>query len=176
VIEVATELADRGGYDAVVMKDVADRSGVALATLYRWFASKDHLLAEVLLRWMGDIAATFEASPPRGRTASARVAELLRRIVDVVAERPHRLHAVTSALLSSDAGVVASQDDFHQAAEGLLAIAIGSSPIVERATTIETLEHVLFSSLVHLARNREDAATTSERFVRIARHVVLSES
>src|SRR6185437_14664440 len=39
VVAAATELAETGGYDAVVMKEVADRSGVALATIYRWFAS-----------------------------------------------------------------------------------------------------------------------------------------
>ena len=41
------------------MKAVADRSGVALATIYRWFASKDHLLTEVLLVWgteLSDVA------------------------------------------------------------------------------------------------------------------------
>ena len=55
ILAVARELAAAGGYDAVVMRDVAERSGVALGTLYRYFASKDHLLAEVLVAWGGQL-------------------------------------------------------------------------------------------------------------------------
>ena len=39
------------GADAVQMRDVAGRSGVALATVYRYFSSKEHLLAAALEDW-----------------------------------------------------------------------------------------------------------------------------
>ena len=45
VVRAALELAAEGGYDAVQMRDVASRSEVALGTIYRYFSSKDHLLA-----------------------------------------------------------------------------------------------------------------------------------
>ena len=35
----------------IQMKEIADRSGVALGTVYRYFSSKDHLLAAALLQW-----------------------------------------------------------------------------------------------------------------------------
>ena len=59
VIEAARALARGGGYAAVTMQGVAERSGVGRATLYRYFASKDHLLAEVVLAW-GAVRAAFE--------------------------------------------------------------------------------------------------------------------
>src|SRR3954471_12102723 len=65
VVAAATELAEAGGYDAVVMKEVADRSGVALATIYRWFASKDALLTEVLLVWGTSLSKSLAEDPPR---------------------------------------------------------------------------------------------------------------
>ena len=45
VLEAAMDLAGEGGYDAVQMRDVAARAQVALGTIYRYFSSKDHLLA-----------------------------------------------------------------------------------------------------------------------------------
>ena len=51
VIEAAMALASEGGYDAVQMRDVAERADVALGTIYRYFASKDQLLAAALVEW-----------------------------------------------------------------------------------------------------------------------------
>ena len=48
VIAAAVDLASEGGYDAVQMRDVATTAGVALGTIYRYFSSKDHLLAETM--------------------------------------------------------------------------------------------------------------------------------
>ena len=48
VLAAAIQLAREGGYDAVQMREVAERAGVALGTLYRYFPSKVHLLATAL--------------------------------------------------------------------------------------------------------------------------------
>ena len=50
VEEVIGLIADVGA-DAVQMRDVAQRSGVALATVYRYFSSKENLLAAALEDW-----------------------------------------------------------------------------------------------------------------------------
>ena len=42
------ELAAEGGYDAVQMREVAERADVALGTLYRYFPSKVHLLVAAM--------------------------------------------------------------------------------------------------------------------------------
>ena len=52
VIEAALTLGSDGGYDAVQMRDVATKAGVALGTIYRYFSSKDHLLAEFLVLFL----------------------------------------------------------------------------------------------------------------------------
>jgi AcrR family transcriptional regulator len=51
VIEAVIDLIGEVGADAVQMRDVAKRSGVALATVYRYFNSKDYLLAAALEDW-----------------------------------------------------------------------------------------------------------------------------
>ena len=88
VVEVATVLATEGGYDAVVMKDVAEQSGVALATLYRWFASKDHLLCEVLLEWGARVEANLRAEPPSEAAGAERILDFVRRLTETVAAFP----------------------------------------------------------------------------------------
>jgi len=51
IIEVVIDLIADVGADAVQMRDVAQRSGVALATMYRYFSSKENLLAAALEDW-----------------------------------------------------------------------------------------------------------------------------
>jgi AcrR family transcriptional regulator len=51
IIEAVIDLIADVGAEAVQMRDVAQRSGVALATVYRYFSSKDHLLAAALEDW-----------------------------------------------------------------------------------------------------------------------------
>lgn len=51
LLQAVMELALERGVDNVQMKLVAERSGVALGTTYRYFASKEHLLASALVEW-----------------------------------------------------------------------------------------------------------------------------
>lgn len=174
VLEVAAELAEAGGYEAVAMKDVAERSGVALATLYRWFSSKDHLLTEVLLGWMAELGGQLAASPPVEADPADRVAAVMRLIADTVASRPRLAAAVAQALLSFDAGVWDSEHDFHSAMAGWIDVAIGTGSVVDRAAVIEVLEHVCFSSLISIARGRDTPAAMGERLALTARLLLRS--
>src|SRR6202011_4193883 len=77
VLDAAMNLAAEGGYDAVQMRDVATRAQVALGTIYRYFTSKDHLLAACQLELWRAMAGRFERRPPAGGTPADRVVELL---------------------------------------------------------------------------------------------------
>jgi AcrR family transcriptional regulator len=90
------------GYDGFTVRNAASRAGVAPATAYTYFASKDHLIAEVFWR-------RLDALPePRvnGRRApAARAAEALREIAGAVAAEPELAAAGTTAILASDPDV-----------------------------------------------------------------------
>jgi TetR/AcrR family transcriptional regulator, cholesterol catabolism regulator len=62
IIEAVIDLIADVGADAVQMRDVAQRSGVALATVYRYFNSKDHLLAAALEDWQKRLTRRILAS------------------------------------------------------------------------------------------------------------------
>lgn len=89
------------GHDALTIRGVAARAGVSPATAYTYFASKNHLFAELFWRFLHD----DEAGQPRGRTPEARVRGVTRAMGERLAERPHLAAAVTPALLSSDPDV-----------------------------------------------------------------------
>jgi AcrR family transcriptional regulator len=57
ILASAVELADSGGYDAVQMRAVAESSGVALATIYRYFGSRNYLAFVMTSRWFARVVA-----------------------------------------------------------------------------------------------------------------------
>src|SRR4051812_33684188 len=154
VIEVASALAEQGGYDAVAMKDVAEQSGVALATLYRWFASKDHLLGEVLLEWGARVAGDLRANPPDAPSGPERIIEFVRRLSAIVGTYPQLVGAVTSAMLSLDPNVLEHQDDFHEMVVDWIDTALGELDVPQRDTVIEVLEAVCFAAIIDLVSGR----------------------
>src|SRR5271166_2572665 len=79
VVDAAMALGLNGGYEAVQMRDVAARADVAMGTVYRYFTSKDHLLAAALVHWVELLDARLSQMPARGDTAAARVVDVLDR-------------------------------------------------------------------------------------------------
>ena len=98
LVEAATAEARERGYDGLTVRSVARRAGVAPATAYTYFASKDHLLAEVLWR-------RLEALPRPDTTAGAdtttRLVAELRVMGLFMADDPTVAAACTTALLRS---------------------------------------------------------------------------
>ena len=64
VIDAAMALGLEGGYEAVQMRDVAARADVAMGTVYRYFTSKDHLLAATLVHWVEMLDTRMVQHPP----------------------------------------------------------------------------------------------------------------
>lgn len=96
----ADELREEGP-EAVTVRTVAGRAGVSPATAYTYFASRNHLFAElfwrkVLLEHPAEIS---------GDTPLARVQSVTRQLSEVLAESPHLAAAANLALLGTDPDV-----------------------------------------------------------------------
>jgi AcrR family transcriptional regulator len=172
VVEVATVLATEGGYDAVVMKDVAEQSGVALATLYRWFASKDHLLCEVLLEWGARVEADLRAEPPAEVDGARRILDFVHRLTEAVAAFPRLAAAVTRAVVSFDPNVLEHQDDFDALVGRWIDLALGDLDVPNRDSVIEVLEAVCFANLIGLVGGRTTLTDFGNRLERAAQAVL----
>ena len=149
VLRSALELGSTGGYDAVQMRDVATTAGVALGTIYRYFSSKDHLLAAAMVEWVHDLERRVGQRPPKGDTVADRVVDVLRRATRAMEREPKLSEAVVTALLSPDRGAAACQEDVAASMVRILAHALGDDidPAFGAEVT-RTLGHVWFAALI----------------------------
>jgi TetR/AcrR family transcriptional regulator, cholesterol catabolism regulator len=79
VLATASAILSAGGEEALQMKDLAQRADVSLATLYRYFPSKDHVLLAISLANYQAAARKVLQEVPRGDTARERVTRHLLR-------------------------------------------------------------------------------------------------
>jgi TetR/AcrR family transcriptional regulator, cholesterol catabolism regulator len=79
ILESATAILAAGGEDALQMKELAQRADVSLATLYRYFPAKDHVLLAITLSRYERALARVRQEPARPGSIRERVtAHLLR--------------------------------------------------------------------------------------------------
>ena len=116
IVEEVIDLIADVGAEAVQMRDVAQRSGVALGTMYRYFSSKDHLLAAALEDWqkrltkriMAGANGTADADPLLG------VLDYLRRALRAFHRNPAMTALMFTMMTSADAAARATLDQMNR--------------------------------------------------------------
>src|ERR1700749_4189401 len=73
MLQVATSMLASGGEDALQMKDLAERAVVSLATLYRYFPSKDPLLLAISQARYENALRRVRNESPHGATVQERI-------------------------------------------------------------------------------------------------------
>lgn len=173
VLDAALELGRAGGYDAVQMRDVASTAGVALGTIYRYFSSKDHLLAAALVAWVEDLERKVALRPPVGDTTTDRVLSVLKRAHRAMEREPRLSEAVVTALVSADPGSAESQHQMTLIMTRTIALGLGDDldPAV-RDDMARILGHVWFSSLVGWVLGWSNIGHVSDE-IELASHLML---
>lgn len=175
VIRAALELGATGGYDAVQMRDVATSAGVALGTIYRYFSSKDHLLAAAMVEWTLDLERRVGQRPPKGDTTTERVSDVLRRATRAMEKEPKLSEAVVTALLSPDRGAAACQEDVSASMTRIMSLALGDDFDPEfKLQATRTLGHVWFSALIGWVNGWSGMEKVADE-LDIATHLVLDQ-
>jgi AcrR family transcriptional regulator len=72
----AIELFAKSGFDEITVDEIAEAAGVSRRSFFRYFASKDDLLAQSTLNFGATLVAAIESAPPHSSPV-----ELLRRAV-----------------------------------------------------------------------------------------------
>lgn len=163
VLDAAMELAAEGGYDAVQMRDIATRAQVALGTIYRYFSSKDHLLAACQVELWRAQADRLEAKPPEGAHASDRVIAVLGRSMRGALTEPKRTAALVTASASPDPAVRECQAEMMAIMDGVLQRAMDDVDEERREAVSVTLRQVWFAWLLGWVNGWNDAATVSRQ-------------
>ena len=171
--DAARTLASEGGYAAVTMRAVAQRAGVGPATVYRYFSSKDHLIADVHAQRSFDVLADLAARPPRHKRPADRVAAVFHRLLAAAAEDPELAAAGVAAINSADPAASSPEFWSRNIMLRYMQIALGDEEVGDREALGELLGHVFFSLMCALSTGRMSLAQASaamDRAIAIALH------
>ena len=148
LVEAAAEEARARGYEKMTVRSVARRAGLSPATAYTYFASKDHMLAEVLWRRFG----ALPADDGVGTTPVQRVNGVLRVLGLFMADDPELAAACTAAMLGRGPDVRALRVRFGTELHSRLAAALGSDadPTVLLGLDLAYSGAMLWAGMGHL--------------------------
>jgi TetR/AcrR family transcriptional regulator, cholesterol catabolism regulator len=156
ILDAATELATEGGWDAVQMREVAERAEVALGTLYRYFPSKVHLLVSVLGRTFTELheSARLEAADGTPRERVYRVVAVMTRFL----ARHRRLSgAMVRALMTADSEAARDVEAVGDLLVGFIASAThapGEAPTEHDTLVAHVIGKVWLTDVVTLLSGR----------------------
>ena len=170
VIDAAFELGAERGYEAVQMREVSASANVSLATIYRYFSSKDHLLAAAMTEWTAKLQGRLAQSPPRGDTAADQLVDVLGRACRAMARQPKLTAALVRALSSADPGVQECAEQVQAQIASMAAGILADLDPAVREDILAVLGHVWYSTLVAWSNGRIDfdqVMAELERAVRV---------
>jgi AcrR family transcriptional regulator len=154
VIEAAMALAEEGGYEAVQMRDVAARADVALGTVYRYFSSKDQMLAAAFAEWAAELEGRLRRRPLQGTTRAARVIDFLHRATRNLERRPKLAAALVTSVAAPEPTAAEDQRRMASWMTRILAEALDGLPTDEQQGIREVLGHVWYSLLLAWVNDR----------------------
>ena len=143
LVVAAVEELREVGYDALTVRNVARRAGVAPATAYNYFTSREHLVTEVFWRRLDALP---ESPLDRRRSPRARVEATMTDLALLVADEPELAAGCTVAMLSNDPDVGMLRDRIGAEMRRRLSAALGDG---HDPDVLRTLEFLISGALAH---------------------------
>lgn len=178
VLTAAHEELRAVGYDALTIRTVAARAGVAPATAYTYFGSKNHLVAELFARRMSDhmdrhmAEQPFPGEPSGTADAVERVIALVREVTGFLAAEPEIASAVTPALLGSDPDVRHLRLRIGGGWAEWFAAALGSETTAAQPDLLDALMLMLSGGLLQSGMGLMTYPQLGERLTRAVRVIM----
>lgn len=173
ILDATIEIASEGGYDAVQMREVAQRADVALGTLYRYFPSKVHLLVSALSGQFEKAQSALDSRPVHGGTRADRVIQVLKRITRGMQGDPYLTEALTRAFMFADKSVASEIHVVGMQLTDMLTKAMrgkegtgskdaAGEPTAEENTVARVISDIWLASLVAWVTGRLGAPQVAE--------------
>ena len=147
IVRAAITLLEHGEYDEIQMRDVAQEAGVALATVYRYFTSKEHLYAAALLEWADDFPVREQSKRSGSRSDEAQLRALMRRAVRAFERYPQMMRVEIVIESSPDPNARALFDQFAARNVDALTSSLSSTDPDTAAAIVATVNSVLATRL-----------------------------
>lgn len=164
MIAVATRLASVGGYEAVQMRAVARQTPVAMATLYRHFPSKVHLLVSAMEAELTRAQDRIDRVILRGNSSYERVMLVVGALTRTMQRDARLTEAMTRALMFADAGAADEVDAVRALIDEMFArAATFGDPNPGQLAIGRVIGDVWLTNTVAWATQRLTAAEVSDR-------------
>lgn len=154
------------GYGGLTVRNVARVAGVAPATAYTYFASREHLVTEVFWR---RLEALPETDLGRRRSALTRVSAVMGDMALLVADEPELAAACTAAMLATDPDVKLLRDRIGLEWRRRLVSALGEDVDPQ---VLATLEFVISGALLRAGMGHMTYRELPEHLTRAAEQVL----
>ena len=170
ILDATLALASKGGYDAVQMREVAERADVALGTLYRYFPSKIHLLVSGLIREFERTREKLNKRPAPGDTPADRIIYVLNKVTKNMQREPLLTEAITRAFMFADPSAAAEVNAVAALMEQMLTDAMhDGGPTADERAIARVIGDVWLSNLVAWVTRRASASDVSRQLELAAR-------
>ena len=171
VLDAVHELLAERPLHEIQGKDIADRAQVSLAAIYRYFASKEHLLAEALVDWAEDKGRAYER-PPRGSSPADRFADVVRRGIRGYRRSPQYAELFLEVSASRDPHAVECMGRLSKLVGGGMRAALnGIEPQTAEAVRM-AIGHAWVGGLFECVHGRETFAELETNLVTTCRLLV----
>jgi AcrR family transcriptional regulator len=141
IVDTAIDLAEKGGFEAVRLRDVAAEADVALGTLYRYFRSKEDMLIAALNSEVESLEARIQARPMSGDTPLARVDAFFRAATKGLMRRPRLARAILRAAASGDHELAEKVAAFHSRMSAMILAAMHGEPVATQPVPSTNGDH-----------------------------------
>lgn len=152
-------------YEQIQMRDVAERADVALGTLYRYFSSKEHVYAAVLMEWAQPV---FVAATEDTRPAESRVREKVRGIITSFERWPSFFKVCMLLQHTTDANALPLMRQFAETAQRTLAAdfaALGHQESLDIAIMLWGIVNTMLTGAIHNGYPIGDAYRVADGFI-----------
>lgn len=102
LLDATEEVLTHQGYDELTVRSVASQAGVAPATAYTYFGSREHLVTELYWRKLLDLPSI---KVDKRTSVATRLSNAISEIALLVADNEGLASACTSAMISTDRDV-----------------------------------------------------------------------
>jgi AcrR family transcriptional regulator len=163
VVDAGLALLRTRDYEQIQMRDVADEAGVALGTVYNYFASKDHLFAEVLIAWASALGPHLGRNPLRGTTDRERLTEVFHRSVRAFQRQPQLARLIATLETSTDPLATAILARLGEATTGVYMSAMHDVEPERAHAIVRVIDAVLASVLRSWVAGRMTITEANQR-------------
>jgi AcrR family transcriptional regulator len=158
IVRAALKALAGSDYEQVKISEVARDSGVALGTLYRYFASKEHLFAAVFVEWHGALKKKLEKEPLQGEAEADRLRDIFHRMIRAFQLQPQFYRVMMMLTATTDAYAADLYQSLAAQARDTTAMAFDSALDSDRTAILATLNAVLGEALRSWVMNRKTIA------------------